>query len=203
MIEFNPFPKIARLNREIIVTEKIDGTNAQVFIRPADGEPLEFGYDTQIVLADGTSAYIRAGSRTRWLTHAGKGDNFGFGAWVHDNAHELAKLGLGSHFGEWWGQGIQRGYGQVKRFFSLFNVSRWSDHMVRPMCCAVVPVLYEGEFDQFQIDVTLWALADNGSAVVPGFMDPEGIVVYHTAANQLFKVTLKNDEVPKALREAA
>ena len=32
MIEFKEFPKIARLNREVIVTEKIDGTNAAVIV---------------------------------------------------------------------------------------------------------------------------------------------------------------------------
>ena len=31
-MEFQEFPKMARLTREVIVTEKIDGTNAQVFI---------------------------------------------------------------------------------------------------------------------------------------------------------------------------
>lgn len=30
--EFNGFPKIARLSRECVITEKIDGTNAQIFI---------------------------------------------------------------------------------------------------------------------------------------------------------------------------
>lgn len=32
---FQPWPKTPRLFREIVVTEKIDGTNAQVFIFPA------------------------------------------------------------------------------------------------------------------------------------------------------------------------
>lgn len=31
-IEFQPWPKIARLNREITITEKIDGTNAAVIV---------------------------------------------------------------------------------------------------------------------------------------------------------------------------
>lgn len=35
---FVPFPKIGRLSREIVITEKIDGTNAQVFIRTAAEE---------------------------------------------------------------------------------------------------------------------------------------------------------------------
>jgi hypothetical protein len=36
LLEFVEFQKIPRLKREIVITEKIDGTNAQVFIRPRD-----------------------------------------------------------------------------------------------------------------------------------------------------------------------
>jgi hypothetical protein len=34
-------------------------------------------------------------------------------------------------------------------------------------------------------------------------MDPEGIVVFHEAAQQMFKVTIKGDEAPKSLGGAA
>jgi len=82
-MEFIGFPKIARLSREIIVTEKIDGTNAQIFIGE-DGE-------------------MRVGSRTRWITP--EDDNYGFARWVAANKKELQKLGPGSHFwrvvGKW------------------------------------------------------------------------------------------------------
>jgi len=44
-------------------------------------------------------------------------------------------------------------------------------------------------------------LAANGSVAAPGFYDPEGIVVFHTAANAGFKKTIKKDEVPKALAD--
>ncbi len=33
-----------------------------------------------------------------------------------------------------------------------------------------------------------------GSFAVPGFMKPEGIVIYHEAANVYFKATLEKDE---------
>ena len=36
MLIFEKFRKIARLTREIIITEKIDGTNAQIGIVPLD-----------------------------------------------------------------------------------------------------------------------------------------------------------------------
>lgn len=190
-MDFKAFPKMARLNRDIIVTEKIDGTNAQIYIDDA-------------TIADGAIAEVDgwgiwAGSRTRWITP--EQDNFGFAAWVVANAQELVKLGEGQHFGEWWGKGIQRGYGLDERRFSLFNTSRWSDDNVRPACCHVVPVLYDGPFDQGQINDQLTILRSDGSAAAEGFMDPEGVVVFHTAANTGFKVTCKDDNKPKTWRE--
>lgn len=171
-IEFVEFPKIARLNRDIIVTEKIDGTNAQVYI-------------------DDRGEHAFAGSRTRWITP--EDDNFGFARWVKDNHDELLKLGPGSHFGEWWGKGIQRGYGLNEKRFSLFNTSRWSAD--RPSCCGVVPVLWQGLFAEFDAWAVLRSLEEKGSAVAPGFMKPEGIVVFHVPSNALFKMTLdKNDQ---------
>lgn len=196
-VEFIEFPKMARLSREIIVSEKIDGTNAQVMITE-DGRVL-------------------AGSRNRWITP--DNDNFGFAAWVEANRDELLTLGPGRHFGEWWGAGIQRRYGLSDKRFSLFNVRRWARHgeepkeyptadprvvkrqQVAPPCCHVVPVLYEGDFDTDAIDRVMLELSELGSEAAPGFMDPEGIVVYHVAGNVGFKKTLKNDAPKSALRK--
>lgn len=173
VIQFEPFQKIARLKRTCVISEKIDGTNAQV-----------------IITEDGR---VAAGSRTRLITPGKTTDNFGFAAWVEDNKEELLKLGPGRHFGEWWGKGVQRGYGLQERVFSLFNTSRWSNPDVRPACCSVVPVLHDGDFDADSVDDALRTLKTNGSLAAPGFMDPEGIVVYHVAANNYFKVTLDGD----------
>lgn len=174
MIEFKEFPKIARLNREVIVTEKIDGTNAAIVI-DEDGN-------------------VAAQSRTRLITP--EDDNFGFAAWVLEHHMELfEKLGPGHHFGEWWGRGIQRGYGLSERRFSLFNVSRWSDPAVRPECCDCVPVLRRGTA-AMSFDVAkeaMDALRRYGSAAVPGFMKPEGIVCFHVQGNLMFKATLEKD----------
>lgn len=177
-----PFPKVPRLNREVLITEKIDGTNAQVFI-PEDGST------------------VLAGSRTRWITP--DADNFGFAAWVHDNRDELLKLGPGRHFGEWWGSGIQRTYGLSKgeRRFSLFNVARWGDDAARPACCHVVPLIWQGNFVTSAVDAAIEGLRQNGSRAAPGFMKAEGIIVFHTAANSGFKVTLEKDEEPKSAVE--
>ncbi len=101
---FEGFPKMPRLMREVVVTEKIDGTNACVAISE-----------------DGS---FQVGSRRRWITP--EKDNHGFAAWAHAHRDELMQLGPGRHFGEWWGRQIQRGYGLDERRFSLFNVARWT-----------------------------------------------------------------------------
>lgn len=183
MIEFKEFPKIARLNREVIVTEKIDGTNAAVVITD-DGQ-------------------IGAQSRSRLITV--NDDNFGFARWVLDNHEELLKLGPGHHFGEWWGKGIQRGYGLQEKRFSLFNVSRWADDAVRPACCHVVPVIARGApLDSFNVaQAAMELLRNHGSYAAPGFMKPEGIIAFHTAGNLMFKATLEKDEEWKGKIRAA
>jgi hypothetical protein len=167
--EFRPFQKLPRLSRAMTITEKIDGTNAQVFNAP-DGRVL-------------------AGSRTRWLVDGA--DNYGFAAWVKEHEDELRLLGPGQHFGEWWGQGIQRRYGLTEKRFSLFNGDRYEGSL--PSCCRTVPVLYRGEFSTGMIDAVLQGLAVGGSVAAPGFMNPEGIVVFHHASRQLFKKTLGDD----------
>lgn len=172
-LTFEGFPKIARLSRPMIVTEKLDGTNAQV-----------------IVTEDGI---VGAGSRNRLITP--EDDNFGFARWVADNAEALRGLGPGRHFGEWWGSGVGRRYGLQEKRFSLFNVRRWYDE--RPACCHVVPVLYQGLFSITQVELELSKLEVNGSVAAPGFMDPEGVVVFHVAGGYLFKKTIKGDAEPK------
>lgn len=172
--DFVPFPKIARLSRDVVVSEKIDGTNACI----------QWSDDM---------AVMRTGSRTRWITP--EDDNFGFAMWAHEHKAELEELGPGTHFGEWWGCGIQRNYGLKEKRFSLFNTHRWKD--ATPKCCHVVPVLYTGPFDTVVIDSSLADLAANGSWAVKGFAKPEGVVIFHTASQTLFKKTVDRDGEPK------
>jgi hypothetical protein len=134
---------------------------------------------------------IGAGSRTRLITPGKTTDNFGFAAWVYANARELVKLGPGRHFGEWYGKGIQRGYGLDEKRFALFHT-----HGVQelPACVSVVPRLYEGEFNTLVVSDYMHILQTYGSRAVPGYMNPEGIVVYHTAAKVAFKKTFDGDK---------
>ena len=191
-MEFLEFSKISRLSREIWITEKIDGTNACIAIEELEGTAVGF----PLAIRDGLALW--AGSRTRWIYP--DTDNYGFAKWALENIDELlAKLGPGRHFGEWWGQGIQRNYGLEERRFSLFNADRWGDDAVRPACCSVVPVLYRGDFYTSDVLAALDFLEKNGSMAAPGFMKPEGVVVYHTAARISFKKTIEKDEEPKSL----
>jgi hypothetical protein len=124
-IAFEAFPKIARLKREAIITEKIDGTNSAIIINE-EGE-------------------LACQSRNKIITT--KQDNAGFANWVEQNKEELIKqLGVGTHYGEWWGPGIGRGYGLTKKRFSLFNTHIWHTESEDCSCieaplCYVVPVL--------------------------------------------------------------
>lgn len=181
-VPFVAFPKIARWSREVVVTEKLDGTNAQIHFTDA-GRML-------------------IGSRNRWI---GAGDdNFGFGSWAVAHEEELRQLGPGSHFGEWWGVGIQRRYSTGEKRFSLFNVGRWGDggKGKPPSCCHVVPVLYRGVNEEARILGALGDLRSGGSIASPGFMNPEGVVIFHAASRMLFKKTLEGDEMSKGEAEA-
>lgn len=206
-MEFIPFPKMPRLSREVVVTEKIDGTNAQIYI-----EGSLFGDVVDEVIAskpDGnTFQTMRVGSRTRWIKPGD--DNFGFAGWCKEHSEELFTLGPGRHFGEWWGSGIQRNYGLKEKRFSLFNVQRWVDqHTVEPdaplaekqerapTCCHVVPILWRGMFYTSNVLNAIEDLKRNGSSAAPGFMKPEGIVIFHIAGNLGFKKTCEKDEQHK------
>jgi hypothetical protein len=184
LAEFVAFPKIPRLRRAVLITEKIDGTNACVVVEGADTD-------------DPT---VTAQSRNRIITP--EQDNAGFAKWVAQNAETLAKeLGDGYHFGEWWGVGIQRGYDLRERRFSLFNVSRWKElsPQLQEIGVSVVPILASGPMSDETIEFALNKLRTEGSAVAPGYPAPEGIVVRHQQSGQLFKVLLENDELPKGL----
>lgn len=206
-IEFEAWPKTPRLFRDMIITEKIDGTNAAVIIRRLeDGEePSEQAVAEVKGDAETFDTYyeVAAQSRTRLITPGKSTDNFGFAAWVQENSEELVSLlGPGRHFGEWWGKGIQRGYGQTERHFSLFNVGRYGHLAEMTDLIRTVPVLYQGPFSTDTVLAAREVMIAQGSVAAPGFDKPEGLVVYHAAARQVFKVTLENDGQPKGLDNA-
>ena len=149
--EFQEWPKIPRWQNETyVITEKLDGTNGCVIITD---------------MGD-----IFAQSRSRILDESSAGDNYGFCKWVNGNKQELLKLGVGYHYGEWWGKGIQRNYGMTERRFSLFNI--W--HTNIPECVYKVPVIEK------TLDKAIARIKECGSQAAPGFMNPEGLVMFAT-----------------------
>jgi hypothetical protein len=183
--EFTAWPKTTRLYRDITVTEKIDGTNAAIHF---DGE-----------------GNVAAQSRKRLITP--ENDNFGFARWAHENREDLFEaLGPGTHFGEWWGKGIQRGYGLDHRRFSLFNTAKWlqGPHVFEDgTWLDSVPVLHRHTFSEVLIRIALHGLQSRGSVAAPGFMNPEGVCIFHSQTRLVQKVTLDNEDRGKWELEAA
>ncbi|OWZ90434.1 hypothetical protein B9J07_28005 [Sinorhizobium sp. LM21] len=177
--EFESFQKISRAKQGFgcVITEKLDGSNGQILIE--DGK------------------IVGVGSRQRWIKPGKITDNYGFARYVEENEEEIvAKLGDGQHFGEWWGSGIQRAYGLTgsDKRFSLFNTGRWSDAAVRPSCMSAVPVLYAGEFTRAAVEQVMRELAEGGSRAAPGFMRPEGIIIYLPGPRILLKETYEHSD---------
>lgn len=179
---FKAWPKIPRLENETYhITEKIDGTNACIIIQPYTLETEQYCIWTDLQHS------VYAQSRTRLIKPSD--DNYGFAQWVQLNAEQLIKdLGIGYHFGEWWGKGIQRGYELDHKRFSLFNPTKHSE------VCYNIPLLKSLTQDEF--DNTLWKeqftaeLQEFGSLAAEGYMKPEGLVIYAERAKAYWKVIL-------------
>lgn len=205
-IEFKAWPKTPRLFREVVVTEKIDGTNSAVII-----QETEFGADDsnglEYVERDGKVYVVAAQSRNRLITPGKATDNYGFAGWVQKNAEELFDLlGPGRHYGEWWGKGIQKRYQNAYpglRGFALFNTEKHKNlHVWLPgdggidVLVEPVHVLYQGPYSESAIRGTLEQLKKYGSWTSP-LDSAEGIVIFHTQSRQTYKVTLDGNDAGK------
>lgn len=190
-MEFVGMEKIYRLNRDWVITEKLDGTNASILWSATER-------DEDLALGEFDGRWLYAASRTRWITP--DSDNHGFARWVADHAEDLASLGPGRHFGEWFGLGINRGYGLKEKRLALFD-QKWADPWARPECCTVVPVL--GVINGYDIgnEVEGWLdyLRKYGSQMVAGFPHAEGVVAQHSQAKKLtMKALCHKDDIPKS-----
>jgi hypothetical protein len=178
---FKPWPKIPRLSKEkFSITEKIDGTNACIVIDHLDPKSVN---TPPYSLARVGNVNIAAQSRTRFLSPTN--DNFGFARWVVENADALSELSEGYHFGEWWGQGIQRGYGMPEKVFSLFNP------FIISSITRNVPVLADDiSFEMLPtiIEDCRRLLLTKGSLANPGYDKPEGLIVHAKLSDVRFKI---------------
>jgi hypothetical protein len=161
--EFRAFSKIEKFGSvPLFITQKIHGTNAQIHIWE---DPAT------------STIQVMAGSRNKWLS-PGKGtDNFGFAQFVEDNRQAFIDcLGIGTHYGEWAGPGINSGEGLTDKMLLLFNWQKFSG-MPLPERVSTIPVLYQGALDTAVVHRVAAELKEQGSRLVPGFMRVEGIVV--------------------------
>lgn len=140
------------------ITQKIHGTNAQIYIYEEDGKQD-----------------LKVGCRSRWITP--ENDNFGFAKFVYENKAEfIEKLGIGRHFGEWAGPGINLGEGLSEKKFFLFNPKMYINKIL-PFRTHTVPILHDGKLSMNDIDSISQKLLEFGSAIVDGYMKVEGIVI--------------------------
>lgn len=215
VVQFEEWPKTTRLFRDCIITEKLDGTNACVIFKKLDMKNPNGSIGAIRVFArDGSYYGLFAQSRKRLITP--ESDNYGFATWALANHEELWYiLGEGRHFGEWWGQGIQRKYDMPQKVFSLFNTTKWfapvaadpGDSPVQRalemnICVDVVPTLEQCKFDSGRIRSVGNLLFETGSMATEKYTGkifdrPEGICVYHTASGAVFKYTFDNNDQGK------
>lgn len=167
-VEFKEWPKIPRaVLGNVIITEKIDGTNACVIIE------------------NGEIAGVQ--SRKRLITP--EDDNYGFARYVHDNKEMFLKLGEGRHYGEWAGLGIQKNPHALpdKRFF-LFNTLRWGEYNKPPEGIYVVRVLYQGPYSHQVVDDSMNGLLKYAEE---NNYKPEGCVVFFPKLEAMEKHTFE------------
>jgi hypothetical protein len=182
-MEFKAFPKIERIDKVgMQITQKIHGSNAAVHIYE---EKIQFRDDYETVTR------IQCQSRNRIITP--EDDNYGFATFVNANKQEfIDKLGIGLHFGEWAGPGINSGEGLKTKTFILFDFWKFPAERPLPPGCAVVPLLYQGKLDADKITETMEDLRVNGSKLMPGFMSVEGVVI--NLNGQRYKKVFKEEE---------
>jgi hypothetical protein len=167
----------------MIVKEKLDGTNATIYITE--------------------TAQVFAGSKNKWITP--DEDNHGFAKWVKAHEGELLSLGPGMFRGEWLGAGINGNrYGLKDKQFFLFDHRFFANPAVaatKPDCVSVVPILHVGAFDIAKVNEIVTTLRELGSVQFPT-KPAEGVVVWLPAAMSGFKVTCHDDEMSKGEAEA-
>lgn len=157
--DFKSFESIQPIGKLFMrITQKIHGSNAQIKIDKTD-----------------SSFVLRTGSRNRWIMP--HDDNFGFSKHVYDHAEQFLALGEGIHYGEWAGPGINSGEGLTEKTFFLFSHPRRYEGIILPPNVKFVPELFVGPVSMDTIDLVMNNLLEQGSQAVPGFMNPEGIVI--------------------------
>jgi len=227
-LTFEGWPKTPRLSAKgsMVVTEKIDGTNACVIVQrfgegrslidldlsdPQSHNGICFVFEAAGPDEEDRVWLVGAQSRNKLIFPGKHYDNAGFAGWVLGYALELVSLlGPGRHFGEWWGQGIQRGYGMECKKFSLFDAHRWARVAIERgdwnfradrIGMTTVPTLHIGQWSDSTVEDCLGVLRRHGSMAALQFgvvgQKAEGVVVRHRALGGNLKAFVDNDDTPK------
>ena len=197
--EFKPFPKIPNLdNMKVVVTQKLHGTNASLWIDKLDGTEVLSEAQKDFITTDGKYLVMPA-KRTSFINLYS--DNFGFAKFTHENRDALAvALGEGTWFGEWVGPGINSGEGLREKRLALFSIHLkekvWQMKKANlwPERVDLVPVLFEGKAVDLGTSIIMSELTRNGSRYAPGFMRPEGIVIHILGTGISFKEVFELEE---------
>lgn len=187
---YNSFPSIERLeNIYCIISEKIDGTNGLIEINETN---------------------VRFGSRNRYISFSD--DNAGFANFFKDyearfkdaakdiTTDESYPLRI---YGEWFGRGIQRGYGLKDKFFMPFSFFYGEKLIEYQVPNVIAPnIMYTGKFSMEVVSACMQQLKLNGSGIVKGYKQPEGIVIFFPKYNFRLKETFDGakwkDALPKS-----
>lgn len=180
---YNSFPSIERLeNIYCVISEKIDGTNGLIEINETN---------------------VRFGSRNRYISFSD--DNAGFAnffrhyeARFEDVAKDIITKEPESSdesyplriYGEWFGCGIQRGYGLKDKFFMPFSFFYGEKLIEYQVPNVITPnIMYTGKFSMEVVNTCMQQLKLNGSGVVKDYKQPEGIVIFFPKYNFRLKET--------------
>jgi hypothetical protein len=232
--QFKKWSSTPRFHKGLHITMKIDGTNGGVSVEIVGHEDMSWHYSGQVPedatyvthrTEDGSDPgfgyLVRAQSRKRIITPTN--DNYGFAGWVWDNAEALANtLGMGYHYGEWYGEGIQGNpMGVAGRKWALFNTWHWArpENAIALKNSGIpgithVPVLHDEQTHGPADYMTIPDIMDNlykWGDLVEGYRthpyankmdshmvkEPEGIIVWHRETQQKYKILLNNDSIHK------
>jgi hypothetical protein len=177
MIEFEKWSKTTRLESDVTISEKANGSNVAICAE---------------IKADGDDFNISLAAQTRTqMVHMGN-DQVGVAKWTIINYQSLIydlflgdgvtppKPGIYRHFGEF----MTRGHKEPHLY--LFNTKRWSGKTFATPTLKVVPVLFEGRYYEGIVEKCLEDLRTNGSRIHPGIA-PEGVVTYWHGDNSMKK----------------
>jgi hypothetical protein len=189
-IQHLSFPKIQRLeNLEVIVTEKLDGTNAVIYKETEEDGTIRFKF----------------GSRNRWLGgHDEKGkiiENHGFFQFCSDNLEYLMKLSDGYHYGEFIGPGINRGYFRDKKMLFLFDtrLEEAANNGLFGPDIRTVPVLAEN-ISLIEVMMYMKDIKDENPELMSTINEQvkmEGVMLYIPRLNQRIKVIFDKEHNPQ------